>query len=217
MYTDEYLVVDARDRTGRIGKAQKNITKAIIIDPKLSLSLPPKYTATTMIDTFLSAFEGLISAKSNFFSDTLFLKSIEILIVNIEHSIKSPEDIKNRINACSAGLLTALGLNMSKQGLGSAIAYAINSRLMVPKSWIATILFPIVIEFSINTSSEKIALIAKMLGEDVEGISAIDVAQKAVDAIRRLINLFKLPTKLRDFDLNLDDMIDITTTAVLTI
>jgi alcohol dehydrogenase class IV len=102
---------------------------------------------------------------------------------------------------------------MSRQGIGTALAYAINSRLMVPKSWVATILFPSVMEFSINTSSEKIAPIAGILGEDTAGISSIDASKKAVEAIRRLIGSLQLPTRLRDFDLNLDEMVDITNNA----
>ncbi len=213
MHTDEYLVVDARDRSGKLGKTQPNISKCILIDPKLCLSLPSKYTATTMVDTFLSAFEGIISSKNNFFSDTLFYKAIETLIQNIDLALKNPEDIKLRIQSAAAGMLTALGLSMSKQGIGSALAYALNSKLMVPKSWLATILFPSVIEFSINTSSEKIAPIARMLGEDIEGVSSIDASKKAVEALRRLIGTLQLPTRLRDFDLNLDDMVDITIAA----
>jgi len=213
MHTDEYLVVDARDRSGKLGKTQPDISKCILIDPKLCLSLPSKYTATTMVDTFLSAFEGIISSKNNFFSDTLFYKAIETLIQNIDLALKNPEDIKLRIQSAAAGMLTALGLSMSKQGIGSALAYALNSKLMVPKSWLATILFPSVIEFSINTSSEKIAPIARMLGEDIEGVSSIDASKKAVEALRRLIGTLQLPTRLRDFDLNLDDMVDITIAA----
>ena len=40
LFADEYLIVDGRDRTGRIGRTQKGITKAVLIDPKLSLTLP---------------------------------------------------------------------------------------------------------------------------------------------------------------------------------
>jgi alcohol dehydrogenase class IV len=213
LYTDEYLIVDARDRSGKIGKTQSNITKSIIVDPKLCLSLPSKYTATTMVDTFLSAYEGLISTKSTFLSDTLFYKAIELLVNNIDQAVKNPEDVKMRLEAASAGLLTALGLSISRQGMGTALAYALNAKLMVPKSWVATILFPSVMEFSINTSSEKIAPIAGILGEETAGISTIDASKKGVEAVRRLIGSLQLPTRLRDFDLNLDDMVDITNNA----
>ncbi len=70
MFVDEYLMIDGRDRTGRIGRTQKGITKTALIDPKLSLTLPAKYTATTIMDTLLGCVEGLLSSRANFLSDT---------------------------------------------------------------------------------------------------------------------------------------------------
>lgn len=213
MYTDECLVVDARDRTGRILNTQKNITKSILIDPKLSITLPAKYTAATLLDTFLSAFEGYISVKSNLLADTLFLKAMEFIIATLKPIASDPEDIKHRIHTSYAGMLTALGLALSRNGLGSALSYAINSKLMVPKSWIAALLFPKVIEFFTNTSSEKIAIVAKLLGEETDGISSIDASRLAVEAIQRKIAELQFPARLRDLNLKLEDMIDIASTA----
>ncbi|RPJ07267.1 MAG: iron-containing alcohol dehydrogenase [Spirochaetaceae bacterium] len=213
MFTDECLLVDARDRTGRIVHTQKNITKAILFDPKLSITLPAKYTAATLLDTFLAAFEGYISAKANLLSDTLFLKAFEYVIETLKPITSDPEDIRLRIHACYAGLFTAIGLSMSRSGLGSALTYAINSKLMVPKSWISTLLFPKVINFFTNTSSEKIATVAKLLGEDIDGISSIDASHKAAEAIQRIISELSFPSRLRDLNLKMEDMMDIASTA----
>jgi alcohol dehydrogenase len=71
MLVDEYLMVDARDRTGKIGKTQEAITKAALVDPKLSFTLPAKYTLTTLLDVLLSGIEGLMSTKTNFLTETL--------------------------------------------------------------------------------------------------------------------------------------------------
>ena len=90
MLTNEYFVIDARDRTGKIGYTQENITKYAIIDPKLSSSLPMKYTATTIMDTLSSAIEGHISKKTNFLSDTFLVKSGTEVLVPLK--IKIPLD-----------------------------------------------------------------------------------------------------------------------------
>ena len=69
---DEYLITDSRDRTAKIGRTQAGINKAVIVDSKLSSTLPAKYTATTLLDTLLTAVEGYISSRTNFLSDTYF-------------------------------------------------------------------------------------------------------------------------------------------------
>ncbi len=210
---DEYLITDSRDRTAKIGRAQAGITKAVIVDSKLSSTLPAKYTATTFLDTLLTAVEGYISSRSNFLSDTYFSRSIELIGKMISKVVDQPDDLRVRMNASMAGLLNALGLVLSKQGVGAALTFAVNGRFMVPKSWISTIMLPHVMEFNLSIASEKLAFVAGLLGEEVQEIPSVDAAQKAVDAVRRIIGTLGLPTRFRDFDLNLDDMMDVAGTA----
>jgi alcohol dehydrogenase len=209
MFGDEYLVVDGRDRTGKIGRTQKGITKAALIDPKLSLTLPAKYTATTIMDTLLGCIEGYLSAKANFLSDTYLQRAIEILGTVIREGIQNVDDIRMRMNASTAGLLMGLGLSTSRLGIGSALAFAINARFMSPKSWVSTIFLPYVMEFALNVRGDRIAQVARLLGEDVSDASSVEAPVRAIDAVRRVISSLGLPTRLREFDLSLDEMIEV--------
>ena len=209
LFGEEYLMVDGRDRAGRIGRAQKGITRAVLIDPKLSLTLPAKYTATTIMDTLLGCIEGYLSARANLLSDTYFVRAIEMLGVIIKEGIQSVDDIRMRLNASMAGLLLGLGLTTSRQGIGAALSYAINARFMAPKSWVSTILLPAVMEFAVNVRGDRIAHIAKLLGEDVSDTASVEAPTRAIDALRRVISSLGLPTRLREFDLSLDEMIEV--------
>ena len=213
LLTDEYLVSDARDRSARIGRTQKGITKAAIVDPKLSLTLPAKYTATTIIDTILAAIEGYLSNRANFLSDTCFTRAIELAAPLAREGSQNVDDLRMRSNASAAGLLTALGLSTSKLGIGSALAYAVNARFLAPKSWMSTILLPYVLEFSLNVRGDRIAQIARLLGEDISDATPVEAPQRAIEAVRRLISSLNLPSRLREFDIGLDEMIEVAGTA----
>jgi len=209
LFTDEYLMVDGRDRTGRIGRAQKGITRAVVLDPKLSLTLPAKYTATTIMDTLLGCIEGYLSARANLLSDTYLVRAIEMLGVIVKEGIQSVDDIRMRMNATMAGLLLGLGLSTSRQGIGAALSYAINARFMAPKSWVSTILLPAVMEFAVNVRGDRLAHVAKLLGEDVSDATSVEAPMRGIDALRRVISSLGLPTRLREFDLSLDEMIEV--------
>jgi len=209
MFVDEYLVADSRDRTGRIGRTQKAITKAVLIDPKLSLTLPAKYTATTIMDTLLGCVEGYLSAKANFLSDTCFTRAMQVLGSLIAEGLQNVDDIRMRTSASIAGLLLGMGLSTSRLGIGSALAYAINARFMAPKSWVSTILLPYVMEFAVNVRGDRVAEVAHILGEDMRGVSPVEAPTRAIDAVRRIISSLGLPTRLREFDLSLDEMIEV--------
>ena len=209
LFADEYLVVDGRDRTGRIGRTQKGITKAVLIDPKLSLTLPAKYTATTIMDTLLSCIEGYLSARANFLSDTYFMRAIETLGDLIREGIQNVDDIRMRMNASIAGLLAGLGLTTSKLGIGSALSFAINAKFMAPKSWVSTILLPYVMEFAVNVRGDRVAEIARLLGEDMSEAAPVEAPVRAIEAVRRIISSLGLPGRLREFDLTLDEMFEV--------
>jgi len=209
LLVDEYLLTDGRDRSAKIGRTQKRINKAVIVDPKLTITLPPKYTATTLMDTLLVAVEGYLSSRSSFLSDTFFLRACELIGKIIGPLVNQPDDLRVRMNASMAGLLASLGLTISKSGVGTALAYAINGSFMVPKSWVSSIMLPHVMEFYSGIASEKLTAVARYLGEDVDDEAPVEGAARAVEAVRRIIGSLGLPTRLRDFDLNLDDMVDI--------
>jgi alcohol dehydrogenase class IV len=209
LLVDEYLLTDGRDRSAKIGRTQRRINKAVIVDPKLTITLPPKYTATTLMDTLLVAVEGYLSSRSSFLSDTFFLRACELIGKIIGPLVNQPDDLRVRMNASMAGLLASLGLTISKSGVGTALAYAINGSFMVPKSWVSSIMLPHVMEFYSGIASEKLTAVARYLGEDVDDEAPVEGAARAVEAVRRIIGSLGLPTRLRDFDLNLDDMVDI--------
>ncbi len=209
MFVDEYLMIDGRDRTGRVGRTQKGLTKAALIDPKLSLTLPAKYTATTVMDTLLACVEGLLSSRANFLSDTYLTRAVEILGTLVKGGVQNVDDLHMRMNASSAGLLMALGLATSKLGIGSALSFALNSRFMVPKSWVATILLPYVLEFAVNVRGDRIQQIGRLLGEETGDASSVEAPMRTIEAVRRIISSLGLPTRLREFDLTLDEMIEV--------
>jgi len=221
LLTPEYLMTDSRDRTAKIGRTPPGLTRAVIVDPKLSATLPPKFTATTLMDALLAAVEGYLSSRSSFLSDTFFLRVFELIGKTVGPLRDAPDDLRLRINASMAGLLMGLGLTASRTGVGTALAYAINGRFMVPKSWICSILLPHVLEFYSAVAAEKLTVVAGYLGEEVSDGAAADPAEaasaggahRAVEAVRRILGSLGLPTRLRDFDLNLDDLVEAASAA----
>jgi alcohol dehydrogenase class IV len=211
-FTDQYLLTDARNRTGRILKTQGGITKLVVIDPHLGFTLPAKYTMTTILDSLLASIEGYISTKSSYISDMFFCRSIELLQKLVPDSSRNLDDFLSREEASKGGLLACMGLASGTPGIGIGLSYAIGSKLMVPKSVVASIFLPHVVEYNINASSEKLGHVARLLGEQTDGVEPEEAAKRATDACRRLLALAGVPVRLRDLDLKLEDVLQATDT-----
>jgi len=179
-----------------------------VLDPGLSESLSGKFAATTAFDGFCSAFEAYCSSKANFFSDALLERAME-LYVKIMDSFADNRPFDALGISTQAGFLTSLGIASSAPGIGTALSFSLNGRFPVAKSWCSTVLLPYVMEFAAKARVERIARVAGLMGEAVEGVGATAAAAIAVDGIRRRMGLLKVPARLKDFGLALDKLVPV--------
>ncbi len=186
--------------------------KGIVVDTAFSRSLSDRYAMGATFDTLLAAIEGFFSTRRTQYSDTLLLQAITLLYQAAVEGIQAPGNLTARMNAAEAGMLVAMALAVTGQGIGGALAYGINSRLSVPKSWISVILLPHLMEILINRDATRATAIAHALhvsgasGETAGLDSPETAARSASQAIRALISHVDLPGRLRDFDVDLQDL-----------
>jgi alcohol dehydrogenase class IV len=163
---------------------------------------------TFMLDTLLLAMEGYLGANENFFSDAQFLAAIELLGQGIAEAIRGVKDLRPRVKASQAGTLCAFGLSAGGPGVGTLLCFALNGLFGVPKSWAAAILLPHMLDILAETRTERMATVAKILGEDVFGLETASAAQLVPVWARRIIAQMCLPGRLRDLDVKMNELID---------
>jgi len=219
MISDRCVLVDGRNRDV-MGLVTGTFPDLVVIDPSFTVSLSPKFTAMTMLDTFLCALEGLVSKRSTFLSDSLFLRAIRSILSSINQSISEPENLIHREAASQAGFLTALGLSMSATGIGFGLSHAISAKYRIPQSWVSSVFLPALLEYHRHTAPEKIARIYDILdknsaqyGKTREESTGAELAALAVDAVRHLIASLRLPMRLSQFDLSLEQLYSVAETG----
>lgn len=212
LLADYFVAVDPRDRSVKTVKSPEGLCTAAIIDGALSESLSGKFASTTAFDGFCVAVEAYCSTRSNFLSDALLEQALSIY----SRMMDSYSD--NRVydligGATNAGFLMALGTSLSAPGIGTALAFALNGRFTVAKSWCSSVLLPYVMERLVTARPEKMAKVASLIGEPVEGSSTADAAAMAVEGIRKKMGLLKVPARLKEFDLSLDRLVPVAEVA----
>jgi alcohol dehydrogenase len=208
LYSDRVLLTDSRDRSAKIVAAQGDLTRLVLIDPTLCVSLSPKLSSLVCLDIVLECLEGYISQKASFFSDTIFEKAFELGFRALDGFISRPEDPQNRQSAAEAAFLSAYGLAASSLGIGSALGFCLNSRYSIPKASLSAIFLPYIMESASVSRVEKMARLAALSGEETAGLTSVEAAGKAIDGIRQRLGAMRVPTRLKDFDLKLDDLVE---------
>jgi alcohol dehydrogenase len=212
LFSDQFIAVDPRDRSVKLVKAPGKLCAAAIIDGNLSESLSGSFAATTAFDGFCGAVEAYCSSRASFLSDALLEQAITIYAQMI-HSYMDSQSYDLTGSSTNAGFLMALGSSVSSPGIGTALSYALNSRFPVAKSWCSTVLLPYVLEKLVTARPEKMAKVAALMGEPVEGAGVSESANMAVDAIRRCMGALKVPARLKEFNLSLDRMVPVAEAA----
>ena len=206
LLSDYLIAVDPRDRFVKLIKCPKGLSSSVIFDPGVCESISGKIASTTAFDGLCGALEAYCSTKSNFLSDALMEQAISLYSEMI-HSYADNQQFDFLSTSINAGFLMSLGSSASAPGIGSALAYALNAKFPVAKSWCSTILLPYVMEKLVAARPKKMAKVAALMGEPVEGASVAEAANLSVDAVRRLMGQLSVPARLKDFNLSLDRLV----------
>ena len=206
LLSDYLVAIDPRDRFVKLVKCPRRLCKAVILDSGLSESVSGKFLSTAAFDGFCAALEAYCSIKANFLSDALLEQALA-LYAKIMNSGVGNAQMDFSMDSTNAALLMAMGTSASSPGIGTALAFALNGKFPVAKSWCSTVLLPYVMEKLVSARPEKLAKVASLMGEITEGVNTADAAGMAVESIRRLMGQLSVPARLKDFNLTLDRLV----------
>ena len=212
LFTDYLIAIDPRDRFGKLIKCPRSLCQLVILDPGLSEPLTGKLASTSAFDGLCASLEAYCSIKSSFLSDALLEQAIS-LYARMMHSYVENQAIDFPAISYDAGFLMSLGASVSAPGIGIALAYALSGKFPVSKSWCATVLLPYIMERLVTARPEKMAKVAALMGEFVEGASTAEAANMAVETVRRRMGQLQVPARLKDLNLSLDRLVSVAEAA----
>ncbi len=186
------------------------IAKVAIVDPLLTVTMPPDVTASTGMDALTQAIESYVTLASNPISDTLALRAISLISQNLVRAFADGSDVEARENMALGSLMSAMAFANSSLGAVHGLAHPIGGLFGVPHGVVCALLLPYVMEYNVPARTAKYAQIAETMGMDISGAKAErDAAHKAVAAVRELVSQLQLPQHLRDVGIFQYDIISI--------
>lgn len=173
------------------------IPRVAIVDPALTLTLPPRLTATTGMDALCHAVEGFTSLKATPYTDIFHREAIRRVARSLRTAVNRGSDIDARYDMALAATLTGTGLVVSSATAVHAMSYAVEGNFQVAHGDACAALLPALARYNAVAEMEKFGEIAKLLGENVDGLSPRDAALRAADGIGKLGRDVGMPTLRR--------------------
>ncbi|HEX7513734.1 MAG TPA: iron-containing alcohol dehydrogenase, partial [Candidatus Methylomirabilis sp.] len=174
-----------------------NIPKVALVDPSLLVKLPSRLVASTGMDALCHAIEAYTSLLAQPVSDAFSLQAIRMIGQHLRTAVANG-NLTDLTGMAMASMLAGLAFNNTRTTLVHAMSHAVTGHASVPHGVANAILVPYAMEFNLIGSPEKHGDIAAALGEDTDGLSVMDAARAAVDAVQELANDVGIPHTLRE-------------------
>ncbi len=177
-----------------------------IVDPALTLSMPPRVTADTGMDAMVHAIETYVSMNATVFSDVLAERAIELIARYLPIAWAKGSNLEARYQMSAAA--TVAGLAFGSGGLGAvhALAYPLGTEYHMTHGRTNAIMLPHIMKFNLSGNPAKYARIAELMGQDINGYSMYEAAAMAVDAVKELLDTIKVSYNLSDYDIPTKDL-----------
>ncbi len=177
---------------------------AAIVDPSLTLSMPPRVTSFTGMDALTHAIESYTSMNATPLTDIYAREAIRMIGRSLRTAVAKGEKREARYDM-SIGSLYA-GISLANAGVGAvhALAYPLGGEFNVPHGIANGLLLPHVMEFNVLGDIPKFADVAALLGEEVEGLTLIEQARLSVEAVKDLMADIDMPRSLTELDIPSD-------------
>jgi len=171
---------------------------AAILDPDLVVTLPRKIGAATGMDALTHSIETHVSLTSQQMSSALALQAIKLIAENLRQAIASDYNLVATENMMIASAIAGMAFTNSRLGTVHAMAHPLSAHYGIHHGMSCGILLPHVMEFNLGACPEKFGEIARAMGEVTYGLSTMDAAFKAVEAVRKLMRDVDMPFTLRE-------------------
>ncbi len=198
------IAIPSRNTKGAVVH-ERLLPDLVLLDPGLTLSLPPGITATTGMDALCHAMECYLSKKANALSDLLALDAIKRIARSLRKVMGDGRDIEARSDMLLASYYSGMCITLSGTNAVHALSYPLGATYHIPHGQSNAMLLPYVMEQNVAAMPVKTEKVAECFGFDKRN-DRQDPADYLVKELHTLLSDLAINTSLSDFGVKQTDM-----------
>ena len=169
--------------------------KYAVLDPTLTIGLPPHITSTTGMDALTHAVEAYIG-KSNVKSTIKYSEeAVKLIHTNLEKVYTNGKDVEGRNNMLKASFYAGNAFTRAFVGYVHAIAHNLGGMYNTPHGLANAVILPYVLEWYGASIYKRLAKLADLIGLTNENMSIEDKGKAYIAEIRRMNKAMNIPEK----------------------
>jgi alcohol dehydrogenase class IV len=183
--TPNAVINDQEKHTKKSIRHDSFLARVAVVDPELTVPLPPSVTAHSGLDAFVQAVESYTSKYAWPLTEGMSLRSAELTATHIRQAYHDGRDRTARTAMSASSLLSGIALANARLGIAHGLAHPLGVRLGLPHGLLCGVLLPFAIELNREAARERYEALAGVIGSD------------AAEFTRSLLRDFGLPLDLR--------------------
>jgi alcohol dehydrogenase class IV len=159
-----------------------------IVDPELTVSMPPQITALTAIDAFSHSFESYIDTESTPFSRMIALESIRLFAKSVRAACKNGEDIDARTDLSLASLYGGIAITHSPTTMPHAMGQPLSGLTDAPHGGSIACCIGQIIDWTLPHGENEFAAVAEIFDASIANLSVSEKARRLPGILEELWN-----------------------------
>ena len=179
------VITDTADENKKKGMAGPLVRANLaIVDPVLTVGMPPSITADTGMDAYAHAVEAIMGNNRNPMSDLLGEQAISLVMNYLPKAVKNGKDMEARTQMSYAATLAGYSFNDSLTHMGHSLGHTLGSIFHIPHGNACGVAMPEIIEYLAEEVPGPIQLIGKAMDLDIKAaVSPKEAATQVAEAL----------------------------------
>jgi alcohol dehydrogenase class IV len=182
------------------------IARLAIVDPALTISMPPKVTASSGMDALSHAVESVMNKTANPFYDAIAYGGIGLISKYLLRATNKGNDLEARYYMSMGSMMAMVAFNGTGGLYAHSFSHVLGMYRPTPHGVGCGISLAHTMAFNKPAVAEKLALIARAMDERTDALTRNGAAEKGVKAVFALQKGVKLPISMKDMGFNYADL-----------
>lgn len=188
-------------------RSELMVPSLVLVDPELTVSLPPGVTAVTGMDAITQLIESYVSRRAAPIPQALCVQGLKLAIPALPIAVKDGSSQAAREAMAHAALLSGIALANSGLGFAHGVAAALGVTCQIPHGLACAALLPTALHVNMPVRTREFAELERLFDPDVG--NDIVAANAFVDRIESLCELLEVPSRLRDLGVRQEQLAEL--------
>jgi alcohol dehydrogenase len=190
------------------------IPEETILDPLMTINLPPSLTASTGMDAMSHCIESILSSRHGPITDGLAIQGIRLIREYLPTCVERGEDVEARGMQAVAANMAGVAFANALIGCVHAMAHALGGKLGVPHGVANAILLPFGMEYNGEAVPHRYRLIAEAMGLNTIGKDDRECVRGATEKLREFSERIGISQRLSDWGVKENNLVEVAKLAL---